>query len=75
MDGEAIRQEIEAWIHENFIYDTEVRQSKMISYLRSIDPSIREDTIDMLLRDMANNGLFRLSRNDRGEPVIQLPSS
>lgn len=75
MDGEAIRQELISYIHDNFIHDTEVKQSRVITYMHSLDPSIREDSVVSLIREMADNGQFGIAKNDEGETVIKLPTA
>lgn len=75
MDGASIRQELETYIHGDFIYDTEIKRAKVIAYLQSLDHTITEDTIDMILKDMADNGIFGLSEDAHGDVVIKLPSA
>jgi hypothetical protein len=74
MDAEAIRQEIQSFLKEDFIYKPEVTQSRLLSYLKSLDRSIEEGTVVALLKDMAVNNLFRLTRNADGDEVVILPS-
>ena len=74
MDAEAIRQEIQSFLKEDFIYKPEVEQSRLIAYLRSLDEGIEESTVISLLKDMAANKLFRLGKNEAGENVVLLPS-
>jgi hypothetical protein len=74
MDAEALRQEIQSFLKEDFIYRPEVTQSRVISYLRSLDKGVEESTVIALLKDMAQNNLFKLIRNAEGDEVVVLPS-
>ncbi|WP_276134637.1 hypothetical protein [Polluticoccus soli] len=74
MDAEALRQEIQSFLKEGLVYKPEVTQAKVVSYLRSIDKSVEESTVVALLKDMAQNNLFRLKKNADGEEVVVMPS-
>lgn len=74
MDAEALRQEIQSFLKEGFVYRPEVTQSRVVSYLRSLDKGVEESTVIALLKDMAQNNLFRLSKNADGEEVVVMPS-